>query len=73
MSRFHHTARGKAKARSDKYKDAQQLLSRATNRTQELFFQSEETELPLLDKAVSKLQEAQSLILKARMRMKSDD
>ena len=60
------------KVRADKYREAQELLSRATNKAQELFFQSEESELPLLDRAVSKLQEAQSLILKARMRMKSD-
>tara|TARA_R100000030_G_C3220442_1_gene115755 strand:- start:98 stop:340 length:243 start_codon:yes stop_codon:yes gene_type:complete len=66
-----------AKERAQKYKDAQVLLSRATNKTQTLLFTEkdnyEQAEQDLLDKAVSKLHEAQSLILKARLRMKNEE
>jgi len=66
-----------AKERAQKYKDAQALLSRATNKTQTLLFTKkdnyEQAEQDLLDKAVSKLHEAQSLILKARLRMKNEE
>ena len=66
-----------SKQRARKYKDAQTLLSRATNKTQTLLFTEkddfQQAEQDLLDKAVSKLHEAQSLILKARLRMKNEE
>ena len=65
-----------SKQRARKYKDAQTLLSRATNKAQTLLFTEkddfQQAEQDLLDKAVSKLHEAQSLILKARLRMKNE-
>ena len=66
-----------SKQRARKYKDAQTLLSRATNKAQTLLFTEkddfQQAEQDLLDKAVSKLHEAQSLILKARLRMKNEE
>ena len=66
-----------SKQRARKYKDAQTLLSRATNKAQTLLFTEkddfQQAEQDLLDKAVSKLHEAQSLILKARLRMNNEE
>ena len=66
-----------SKQRARKYKDAQTLLSRATNKAQTLLFTEkddfQQAEQDLLDKAVSKLHEAQSLILKARLRMITEE
>ena len=66
-----------SKQRARKYKDAQPLLSRATNKAQTLLFTEkddfQQAAQDLLDKAVRKLHEAQSLILKARLRMKNEE
>ena len=60
--------------RAKKYSDAQLLLSRAVNKSSELLFAGnenyEQAEHDLVDAAVSKLHEAQSLLMKARLRLK---
>ena len=60
--------------RAKKYSDAQLLLSRAVNKSSELLFTGDENyeqaEHDLVDAAVSKLHEAQSLLMKARLRLK---
>ena len=59
--------------RAKKYSDAQLLLSRAVNKSAELLFAGnenyEQAEHDLVDAAVSKLHEAQSLLMKARLRL----
>ena len=59
--------------RAKKYSDAQLLLSRAVNKSSELLFAGnenyEKAEHDLVDAAVSKLHEAQSLLMKARLRL----
>ncbi len=65
------------KVRTEKYRDAQLLLSRAVNKSSQLLFTGdndryEQAEHDLVDAAVSKLHEAQSLLMKARLRLKDD-
>ena len=67
-----------SKARARKYKSSQEHLNKSLRKAEELFFEStdkdkwrgEESEVQLLDQAVSTLQEAQSLLVKARLRVK---
>jgi exonuclease VII small subunit len=68
-----------SKSRMKKYKNSQENLNKALRKVEELLFESadkdkwrgEEAERELLDKAVSMLHEAQSLLVKARLRLKS--
>jgi len=68
-----------SKSRARKYKSSQEHLNKALRKAEELFFEStnkdkwrgEESELQLLDQAVSTLHQAQSLLVKARLRLKS--
>ena len=59
--------------RAKKYSDAQLLLSRAVNKSSELLFAGnenyEQAEHDLVDAAVSKMPEEQSLLMKARWRV----
>ena len=67
-----------SKSRVRKYKSSQEHLNKSLRKVEELFFESsnkdkwrgEEAEIQLLDQAVSTLQEAQSLLVKARLRVK---
>ena len=67
-----------SKSRARKYKSSQEHLNKSLRKVEELFFEStdkdkwrgEESEVQLLDQAVSTLQEAQSLLVKARLRVK---
>ena len=67
-----------SKSRARKYKSSQEHLNKSLRKVEELFFEStdkdkwrgEEAEVQLLDQAVSTLQEAQSLLVKARLRVK---
>ena len=68
-----------SKSRARKYKSSQENLNKALRKAEELFFEStnkdkwrgEESELQLLDQAVSTLHQALSLLVKARLRLKS--